>query len=102
MPLYEYQCQKCSEITEVMQKFSEAPLRKCPGCGGRLTKLMSMNNFQLKGSGWYVTDYRKSEAKADDKEKPAPKADETAKKPPPKQAEASPKADEKTKKAARA
>ncbi|MCL2028874.1 MAG: zinc ribbon domain-containing protein [Deltaproteobacteria bacterium] len=91
MPLYEYQCQKCSEITEVMQKFSEAPLRKCPGCGGRLTKLMSMNNFQLKGSGWYVTDYRKSEAKADDKEKPAPK-----------QAEAAPKADEKTKKAARA
>ncbi|MCL2028876.1 MAG: zinc ribbon domain-containing protein, partial [Deltaproteobacteria bacterium] len=34
-----------------MQKFSEAPLRKCPGCGGRLTKLMSMKNFQLKGSG---------------------------------------------------
>jgi len=47
-----------------MQKFSEAPLRKCPACGGRVAKLMSMNSFQLKGSGWYVTDYtgRKNEA----------------------------------------
>jgi predicted nucleic acid-binding Zn ribbon protein len=48
-----------------MQKFSEAPLRKCPACGGRVAKLMSMNSFQLKGSGWYVTDYagRKGETK---------------------------------------
>ena len=47
-----------------MQKFSESPLKKCPACGGRVAKLMSMNSFQLKGSGWYVTDYtgRKSEA----------------------------------------
>ncbi|MDR2935349.1 MAG: zinc ribbon domain-containing protein [Candidatus Adiutrix sp.] len=64
MPIYEYQCQKCGETTEIMQKFSEPPLRKCPACGGRLAKLMSMNSFQLKGSGWYVTDYtgRKGEA----------------------------------------
>jgi putative FmdB family regulatory protein len=64
MPIYEYQCQKCGETTEIMQKFSEAPLRKCPACGGRVAKLMSMNSFQLKGSGWYVTDYtgRKNEA----------------------------------------
>jgi putative FmdB family regulatory protein len=64
MPIYEYQCQKCGETTEIMQKFSEAPLKKCPACGGRVAKLMSMNSFQLKGSGWYVTDYagRKGEA----------------------------------------
>ena len=64
MPIYEYQCRKCGETTEIMQKFSEAPLRKCPACGGRVAKLMSMNSFQLKGSGWYVTDYtgRKGEA----------------------------------------
>ena len=64
MPIYEYQCQKCGETTEIMQKFSEAPLKKCPACGGRVAKLMSMNSFKLKGSGWYVTDYagRKGES----------------------------------------
>ena len=65
MPIYEYQCKKCGETTEIMQKFSDTPLKKCPACGGRLAKLMSMNSFQLKGSGWYVTDYtgQKGEAK---------------------------------------
>ena len=64
MPIYEYQCKKCGETTEIMQKFSDAPLKKCPACGGRMAKLMSMNSFQLKGNGWYVTDYtgRKDEA----------------------------------------
>ncbi|MDR2945529.1 MAG: zinc ribbon domain-containing protein [Candidatus Adiutrix sp.] len=57
MPIYEYQCEKCGETTEVLQKFSDAPLSVCPGCGGHMDKLMSMNSFQLKGSGWYVTDY---------------------------------------------
>ena len=63
MPIYEYQCRKCGETTEIMQKFSDAPLKQCPACGGRMAKLMSMNSFQLKGSGWYVTDYtgRKNE-----------------------------------------
>ncbi len=64
MPIYEYQCEKCGETTEVLQKFSDAPLSVCPGCGGHMSKLMSMNSFQLKGSGWYVTDYagKKSES----------------------------------------
>jgi len=64
MPIYEYQCKKCGETTEIMQKFSDTPLKKCPACGGRMAKLMSMNSFQLKGSGWYVTDYtgRKDES----------------------------------------
>jgi len=57
MPIYEYQCEKCGKTTEVLQKFSDAPLADCPGCGGHMSKLMSMNSFQLKGNGWYVTDY---------------------------------------------
>ncbi|MDR3038482.1 MAG: zinc ribbon domain-containing protein [Candidatus Adiutrix sp.] len=65
MPIYEYQCQKCGATTEIMQKFSDAPLKKCSACGGRVAKLMSTNSFQLKGSGWYVTDYSgKKEAAA--------------------------------------
>ncbi|MEW6265808.1 MAG: FmdB family zinc ribbon protein [Thermodesulfobacteriota bacterium] len=59
MPIYEYQCQSCRQVTEKLQKISDAPLRKCPECGGRMSKLMSMNTFHLKGSGWYVTDYSK-------------------------------------------
>lgn len=57
MPIYEYQCHKCGKTVEIMQKMSDAPLTQCPGCGGDMSKLMSMNSFQLKGSGWYVTDY---------------------------------------------
>ena len=56
MPIYEYQCEKCGQTAEVLQKFSDAPLSQCPGCGGEMHKLMSMNRFQLKGNGWYVTD----------------------------------------------
>ena len=57
MPIYEYQCQTCGEVTEKLQKFSDDPLRTC-GCGGSLNKLVSRSSFQLKGSGWYVTDYK--------------------------------------------
>ncbi len=57
MPIYEYQCQSCSTVTEKLQKFSDEPLRTC-GCGGNLEKLVSRSSFQLKGSGWYVTDYK--------------------------------------------
>jgi len=57
MPIYEYQCQTCGEVTEKLQKFSDEPLRTC-GCGGSLEKLISRSSFQLKGSGWYVTDYK--------------------------------------------
>ena len=87
MPIYEYQCEKCGETTEFLQKFSDAPLSVCPGCGGHMDKLMSMNSFQLKGSGWYVTDYagKKSEASPssppakESQEKSAPAAETTAK-----------------------
>jgi putative FmdB family regulatory protein len=61
MPIYEYQCAKCKKTIEVIQKFSDKPLKKHAGCGGTLTKLISASGFQFKGTGWYVTDYaRKS------------------------------------------
>jgi putative FmdB family regulatory protein len=59
MPLYEYQCDSCKKVLEVMQKFSDAPLDACPECGGPVAKLMSMSSFALKGSGWYTTDYKR-------------------------------------------
>jgi putative FmdB family regulatory protein len=57
MPIYEYECCACGQVHEILQKISEDPLKTCPECGGKVNKLMSMNTFHLKGSGWYVTDY---------------------------------------------
>ena len=59
MPLYEYKCQKCDAVFEVLQKFSDAPLTVHAGCGGRVHRLLTAPAFQFKGSGWYVTDYAK-------------------------------------------
>jgi putative FmdB family regulatory protein len=56
MPIYEYACDKCGTF-EVSQRITESPLRRCPTCKGRVRKLISSTSFQLKGSGWYVTDY---------------------------------------------
>jgi len=61
MPIYEYQCESCGKVVEVFQKFSDAPVTKC-SCGGRLKKLISLNSFHLKGSGWYVTDYGRGQS----------------------------------------
>jgi putative FmdB family regulatory protein len=60
MPIYEYECQQCRQVTEAMQKFSDAPLACCPSCSGELKKLISHSSFHLKGSGWYVTDYARN------------------------------------------
>lgn len=58
MPTYEYQCTACGHQLEAFQKMSDAPLTDCPECQKTaLTKLVSAAGFQLKGSGWYVTDY---------------------------------------------
>lgn len=57
MPIYEYECTKCGNIEEALQKFSDRPLSKCSHCSGRLSRLISQSSFHLKGSGWYVTDY---------------------------------------------
>jgi putative FmdB family regulatory protein len=59
MPIYEYSCTKCGKTVEAMQKMSDAPLKKCPHCGGELAKMISNSSFVLKGSGWYATDYAK-------------------------------------------
>ena len=56
MPIYEYQCKKCGQF-ETMQKITDRPLTRCPTCQSKVTKLMSNTSFQLKGSGWYITDY---------------------------------------------
>ena len=67
MPIYEYQCSACGKTFEVIQKFADAPLTVHEGCGGTVERLLSASAFQLKGSGWYATDYPKkapaSEAK---------------------------------------
>jgi putative FmdB family regulatory protein len=57
MPLYEYKCDKCGKVIEVRQKFSDAPLETHENCGGHVERLISRSAFQLKGSGWYATDY---------------------------------------------
>jgi len=57
VPIYEYECVRCHQTTEALQKFSDPPLTDCPHCKGSLKKLISLNSFHLKGNGWYVTDY---------------------------------------------
>ena len=67
MPIYEYECGACGERREFIQKFSDSPKRKCPECGAlKLKRLMSAAAFHLKGSGWYVTDFRDKGKKKDD------------------------------------
>jgi len=56
MPIYEYSCQKCGVI-EVTQRITDKALAKCPTCKSKVKKLISNTSFQLKGTGWYVTDY---------------------------------------------
>jgi len=59
MPIYEYRCSACGHELEVLQKMSDKTLTDCPSCGkATLSKLVSAAGFQLKGSGWYVTDFR--------------------------------------------
>ena len=68
MPIYEYACTKCEHQLEVIQKISDKPLSRCPQCKGKLEKQFSQTSFQLKGSGWYVTDYSRSGDKKADKQ----------------------------------
>ncbi len=64
MPIYEYRCEKCGKVFEVLQRFSDEPLKTHEACGGAVEKLISQSAFQLKGSGWYVTDYAKGSSTA--------------------------------------
>lgn len=65
MPLYEYACDKCADVFEITQKFSDPPLSACPKCASPVRKLVSRTSFQLKGGGWYVSDYKKKAAPAE-------------------------------------
>ena len=59
MPIYEYRCASCGHQQEFLQKVSDAPLKDCPKCGKpELAKMLTAAGFQLKGSGWYATDFR--------------------------------------------
>jgi putative FmdB family regulatory protein len=59
MPIYEYRCGSCGLEKEYLQKLSDAPIAVCPSCGqSTMTKLISAAGFQLKGSGWYATDFK--------------------------------------------
>jgi putative FmdB family regulatory protein len=80
MPIYEYRCSACGHQLEALQKLSDSPLTDCPACGkAHLSKLVSAAGFQLKGSGWYATDFKNSGAKPAAKAsgEGAPKADAT-------------------------
>jgi putative FmdB family regulatory protein len=62
VPIYEYQCTKCGEVFEAFQKMNDEPVSRCRFCDGSVERLISHTSFQLKGSGWYLTDYsRKSQ-----------------------------------------
>lgn len=59
MPIYAYKCESCGHAKDVLQKISDAPLTECPACGkATFSKQITAAGFQLKGSGWYVTDFR--------------------------------------------
>lgn len=79
MPIYAYRCAACGHAKDVLQKLSDAPLTDCPACGApRFEKQVTAAGFQLKGSGWYVTDFRDGQAKKGDAkgtDKPAAPAD---------------------------
>ena len=90
MPLYEYACDAHQHRFEVIQKFSDALVTVCPTCGSSVRKLISAPSFQLKGTGWYITDYAKKDSGAEsaksegkNKETPtvAPDKNEKAEKP---------------------
>jgi putative FmdB family regulatory protein len=80
MPIYEYRCEVCGHQEEFLQKVSEPPLTECPVCRKpTFTKLLSAAGFQLKGSGWYATDFRSkgtkpAEKKAEEKTEAKPES----------------------------
>lgn len=69
MPTYVYRCHQCNNHLEVIQKFSDTPLKVCPKCQGQLYRVIHATGIVFKGSGWYVTDSRSSSPTS----KPAPK-----------------------------
>ena len=79
MPIYEYQCTKCGEVFEAFQKITDEPLTRCKFCQAKVEKLISHSSFQLKGSGWYLTDYaRRSTSSPPDKPKTGESSEKAA------------------------
>lgn len=80
MPIYEYACEKCGSRIEVIQKVGDAPPKRCEKCRGKLEKIASRTSFQLKGAGWYLTDYSRKDTSAvkDSPEKGASKKPDRA------------------------
>jgi putative FmdB family regulatory protein len=77
MPLYEYRCESCQHQFEVIRKFSDPPIDTCPSCGATsVVKLFSSPAFQFKGSGWYITDYARKDAKPSTDSKTDDKSDD--------------------------
>jgi putative FmdB family regulatory protein len=72
MPIYEYECAKCGHVVEVWQKITDSDPTKCDLCKGRMRKLISQSSFHLKGTGWYVTDYKSK--RESEKKKSSPDA----------------------------
>lgn len=71
MPIYEYRCSSCGVQKDVMQKISDMPLTVCPACDkATFGKQLSAAGFQLKGSGWYATDFKSSGSKPEAKSEP--------------------------------
>lgn len=81
MPIYEYQCKSCGHSFEKLQKLSDDPLKTCPECGkSTAERLVSAAGFQLKGTGWYVTDFRddkKGQANSSKKDEAKAKKEDT-------------------------
>jgi putative FmdB family regulatory protein len=72
LPIYEYECERCGNLFEKIQKLSDPPVRTCPKCKGMVRRLLSPPAIQFKGEGWYITDYARKgksegEGKADGK-----------------------------------
>jgi putative FmdB family regulatory protein len=80
MPIYEYKCPKCSNLFQLLERMSESTeTRKCPKCGEDAKKIISLSSFHLKGSGWYVTDYKgKSSGNGENKEASCKSANENS------------------------
>lgn len=75
MPIYAYKCASCGHTDDVLQKIADAPLTVCPKCGKETySKQVTAPQFQLKGSGWYVTDFRGGTSPAAGKSEDAAKA----------------------------
>ena len=72
MPIYAYKCAACGFAKDVLQKMSDAPLTECPSCGQpAFSKQLTAPGFQLKGAGWYVTDFRDGQKKSGGCQEPA-------------------------------